>query len=113
MTAHGIYVAQNIWVKSVPDFKLNTTRNKPIPVEDDMVQVPKDLVKLHKYIYLMADIFFVNSIPFFLTLISNIWFIAVNELSNIKVETILKAFKDVYNHYKNRGFHVTTIHADG
>ena len=34
----------------------------------DLEQVPEDMVKLHKDIYLTADMFFVNGIPFFLTL---------------------------------------------
>ena len=57
--------------------------------------------------------FFVNTITLFLTIIRKICFTAVNYLSKIKLETIFKAFKEIYNYYMKSRFHITTIHADG
>ena len=65
-------MAHNIWGKSVPDLKVKTTRKKPNPTEGDLVQVSEELVKLHKDIYFTVDLFFVNGIPLFLTLIRKI-----------------------------------------
>ena len=75
--------------------KVNITRKKSIPVAGDLVQVPEELVKLHQDIYFMADLFFVNGIPFFIILISNICFTYVNHIDNRKVETIFKDFKEI------------------
>ena len=72
MTVQHIDVDHNIWDNIVPYLKGKTNRKKPIPVAGDLVQVPEDLVKLHKDIYLTADLLFVNGIPFFLTLIFKI-----------------------------------------
>ena len=80
---------------------------------DEPVQVPEELVKLHKDIYLTADMSFVNSIPFFITLLSKIWFTAVNHIVNRKVGIIFKAFREIYTYYVKRGFHITTPHAYG
>ena len=112
MTVHDIDVAHNIWGKSFPYFKRNTTRNKPIPVSGDLVQVLEELAKLHRNIYLTADMLFVNSTLFFITPNRKIYFTAIN-ISNIKVKTILKAFKEIYIYYTKRGFHITNIHPDG
>ena len=70
----------------------------------DLVQVPEELMKLQRDIYFTADILFVHSIPFFIILIRNICFTAVNHLANRKVEIILKDFKDIYSYYTKRGF---------
>ena len=43
------------------------------------------LVKLHKEVFLTCDIFFVNKIPFFLTLSQKIYFTTGNHLENITV----------------------------
>ena len=110
---HDIDVVHNIWGKSVPDLKLNTTRKKPIPVAGDLVQVPGELLKLHKYVYLTADMWFVNSIPLFLTLSKKILFTAVDNISSRKVDTIFKAFKEIYSYYMKSGFHITTLHTYG
>ena len=76
--------------------KINTNRKKPIPVAFDLLQVPEDLVKLHKDIYLMVYLFFVYSISFFLALSRKIFFTAFKHLSNRKSDTILKSFKEIY-----------------
>ena len=61
----------------------------------------------------MADLFFVNKIPFFLTLSRKICFTAVNHLANRTVLEIFKAFKEIYTYYLHCGFCITTFHADG
>ena len=86
-------VAHNIWGKSVPYLKVNTTRKKLIHVAGKLVKVLEELVKLHKDIYLTADLLFFNIIPLFLTLIRKKFFTADNHLTNRKVECIFKAFK--------------------
>jgi hypothetical protein len=58
-------------------------------------------------------IFFVNKIPFFLTLSCKICFTAVNQLADRTVPQIFKAFKEMYQYYLQRGFHITTVHDDG
>ena len=113
MIVQDIDVAHNIWVKSVPSLKGKTNRKKPIPVAGNLVHIPEELVKLHKDIYLTEDLFFVNSTPSFLGLSRKICFTSVNYLAKIKVDTIFKAFKEIYNYYMKSMFHITTIDADG
>ena len=52
----------------------------PKSVARDSVKIPMDLLKLHKEVFLTLDIFFVNNIPFLLTLSQKICFTAVNHL---------------------------------
>jgi hypothetical protein len=77
------------------------------------VKVPKELLKLHKDVFLTTDIFFVKNIPFFLTLSRKICFTAVNHLADRTVPQMFKAFKEMYQCYLQRGFHTKTVHADG
>jgi hypothetical protein len=82
-------------------------------VARDYVKVPKELLKLHKEVFLTTYILFVNKIPFFLTLSRKICFTAVDRLADRTVPHIFKAFKDMYQYYLQRGFHITTVNADG
>jgi hypothetical protein len=82
-------------------------------VARDYVKVPMELMKLHKEMFLTTDIFFVNKIPFFLTLSRKICFTAVNHLADRTVPKIFKAFIEMYQYYLQRGFHIKTVHADG
>jgi hypothetical protein len=113
VTVRDIDVAISIWGKNVSALQGKTTRKKSIPVARDFVKVPKELLKLHREVFLTGDIFFVNQIPFFLTLSRKIYFTAVNHLANRTVPHIFKAFKEVYQYYLQRGFRITVFHADG
>jgi hypothetical protein len=70
-------------------------------------------MKLHKEVFMTTDILFVNKNPFFLTLSRKITFTAVNNLTDRTVSQIFKAFKEIYQYYFQRGFHITVVHADG
>jgi hypothetical protein len=71
------------------------------------------LLKLHKNVFLTLDVFFVNKIPFLLTLSRKICFTAVNHLADRTTSELFKAFKEIYQYYLHRGFRITTVHADG
>ena len=57
VTVQDVDVASEIWGKNIVTLKGKTTRGKSIPVARDFSTFPKDLIKLHKYVYLTADIF--------------------------------------------------------
>ena len=113
VTVEDVDVATKIWGKNIAALKGKTTRSTPSPVAPDFVKVPAELLKLHKEVFLTIDIFFVNKIPFFLSLSRKICFTAVNHLANRTVPEIFKAFKEIYQYYLQRGFRITTVHADG
>jgi hypothetical protein len=105
--------ALKIWGKNVMALKGKTTQTKPDPVARDFVKVPVELLKLHKEVYITADLLFVNKISFFLTLSHKICFMAINHLADRTVPQIFMAFKEIYQYYLQRGFHITTLHVDG
>jgi hypothetical protein len=113
VTVQYIDVARKIWGKNIAALKGNTTRSKSIPVARDCVKAPMDTMKLHKEVSLTTDIFFVKNIPFFLTLSRKICCTAVTHLVDRTVPQIFKAFKEIYQYYLQRGFHIKTVHADG
>jgi hypothetical protein len=111
VTVQDVNVALKIWGKKIAALKGKTTQSKPNPVAKDFVKVPVELLKLHKEVFLTADIFFVNKIPFFLTLSRKICFTMVNHLVDRPVPQIFKAFKEiVYQYYLHRGGGICTPH---
>ena len=59
-----------------------------------------------------ADIFFVNGIPFFISLSCNITLTVVIHIKDIKPITIFKALKEIYMYYLKCVFQITTLHVD-
>jgi hypothetical protein len=113
VTIQDVYNALRIWGKNIAALKGKTTWSKPTPVKRNYVKVPKELLQLHKNVFLTADIFFVNEIPFLLTLSRKICFTAVSHLANKSVPQIFTAFREIYQYYLQRGFCIRTVHADG
>jgi hypothetical protein len=113
VTVQYIDVAQKIWGKNIAALKGKTTWSKSIPVAREYVKEPMELMKLHKEVFLTTYIFFVNKIPFFLTLSRKNGFTAVNHLADHTIPQIFKAFKEMYQYYLQRGFDIKTVHADG
>jgi hypothetical protein len=68
---------------------------------------------VHSGLLLTAVLFFVNRIPFFLTLSHKICSTAVNHVTDRKATTIFKAFEEIYRFYLQRGFKITDVHVDG
>jgi hypothetical protein len=95
VTVDHINTALKIWGKNVAALKGKTTWTKPDPVARDFVKVPVELLKLHKEVYITANLFFVNKIPFFLTLSHKICFTAINHLVDRTVPQIFMAFKEI------------------
>jgi hypothetical protein len=113
VTVEHVNTAIKIWGKNVAALKGKTTWTKPDPLARDFVKVPMELLKLHEEVYIIADLFFVKKIPFFLTLSHKICFTAINHLVDRTVLQIFMAFKQIYQYYLQRGFCITTVHADG
>jgi hypothetical protein len=113
VTVEHVDTALKIWGKNVMALKGKTTWTKPDLVARDFVKVPVELLNLHKEVYVTANLFFVNKIPFFLTLSCKICFTAINHLTDRTVLQIFMAFKEIYQYYLHRGFCITMVHADG
>jgi hypothetical protein len=99
VTVQDIDVAHAIWGKNIAALKGKTTRKKPIPVADSVMRVPTELLRLHKDVFLTCDIFFVNTIPFFISLSRRICFTGTSHLKDRSVEEVMKAVKEINMFY--------------
>ena len=93
--------------------KGKTTRPTPESVRLNIVQIPKEIRELHCTVTLSTDIFFMNNIPFFLTLSRNIIFATITHLIDRQSTMIFKAFKSIFQYYLQRGFQITGVTGDG
>ena len=112
MTMDDADVAFKIWWKNIAALKGKTIRKTPYPTVMDIMQIPKAICELHRNVTLSIDIFFVNQIPFLLTLSRNIWFTTVTHLADRRLSTIYKELRGIVLYYYNHGFQVTVIPAD-
>jgi hypothetical protein len=91
LTVEDAMVAYKIWGPSVAALKGKTVQKRPEPVKTDIVSIPKEICELHKEVTLTTDIFFVNKMPFFLTLSRVLYFTMVTHLPERSLDQIFKA----------------------
>ncbi len=112
MTTDDAVVASKIWGPDVPSLKGKTTRKTPSTVPTDIMAVPMEIRELHRNVTLSIDVFFVNKVPFFLTLSHKLMFTTVTHLANRKIATIYTALKSIFMYYLQKGFQIMLIKAD-
>jgi hypothetical protein len=113
VTVEDAFAAFKIWGPSVAALKGKTVQKRPEPIKTDIVSIPKEIRELHKEVTLTIDIFFVNKIPFFLTLSRVLYFITVTRLPDRSLDQISKALEGIFYYYLQQGFHMTFITGDG
>ena len=63
MTAEDVNIAEKIFGVDIGALKGKSTRCRPQPVEEDLVEIPPELFKQHEDIILCMDNMFVNRMP--------------------------------------------------
>eukprot|EP00957_Ditylum_brightwellii_P025330 1916487-Ditylum_brightwellii.AAC.1 len=64
--------------------KGKTVRKTPEPVVTDYIEVPRDLIDLHKEVTVVADILYINKILFLTSVSRNIKFTTAQQINNRK-----------------------------
>ena len=92
-------IAEKSWGLNIAALKGKTTCSTPEPVKSDIIAIPTTIRELHRIVTISIDVFFVNKIPFLLTLSRKICFTTVTHLSNQKANTIYAPFKSIFMYY--------------
>jgi hypothetical protein len=105
--------AELIFGPDIGSLKGKTVRKPSVPVLPILNDLPLEIMSQYRDVTLVGDIFFVNKIMFFVTRSRHIQFSTVETIVNRKPETIIKAFQNVFNIYRRRGFRITHLIVDG
>ncbi len=67
ITVRDVDNANRIFGPDLANLRGKMTRTKPERVRVKYVQIPQDFVQLHRYVTLVADVMFMNGLPFLVT----------------------------------------------
>ena len=87
-------------------------RKKGRRVDSSTISIPRDFARLHKQATLVADVFFVNEIPFLMAVSLRIDCITVQKLDSRKSEDLAQVLKKTCNIYGRAGFSVDVLLLD-
>ncbi len=80
VTVQDIHNANQRFGLGLANLRGKTTRTKPEHIRVDYVKIHWDFIQMHKYVTLVADVLFVNGLPFLVT--------SLREISLIMIEIL-------------------------
>jgi Reverse transcriptase (RNA-dependent DNA polymerase) len=113
ITAADIIAAEEIYGPDLGSLKGKTVRRKVDHVEAEVTKVPSSLLARHKDVTVCADVMFVNSIPFLVTVLRGIHFGTAEMIERKTAKVVLKAVQQVKQLYAKKGFNLHTLVMDG
>ena len=111
-TVTDIRNAKTIFGPDLAGVRGKTVRESPKHVVTDVVAIPRDFMKLHKFVTLVADVMFVNSVPFLVTSSRGIKFVTAEHLQSRTAKQLSKSLKRIMCLYSRGGMIVQTILMD-
>ena len=106
-------VAQRIMGPDVSTLKGKTTWHKPVPVVQEIVELPKELTPTDD-VELCIDIMKANKIPFLVTVSKCLLYQTCKRIKPMgnKKDSFNAALDEVFRVYNRNGYTVAVIHAD-
>jgi hypothetical protein len=112
ITVRDVENANRIFGPDLANLRGKTTRGKPDHVRVEYARIPKDFIQLHKYVTLVADVMFVNGLPFLVTSSRGISLVTIEHLPSRTAKRLAHNLKRVLMIYGSAGFVVQTAMMD-
>jgi hypothetical protein len=114
-TRRDIRIAKKIFGPDVPAMKGKTVKRKSkMPRENDISDIPSNIIKEYSKVHLSIDVMHVNGIKFLISHSKHIGLLQTYCVRKNNREAILECILKMIQTYKSRGiFAVVTIEADG
>ncbi len=112
ITVRNVDNANQIFGPDLANLRGKTTRAKPNHVRVKYARIPKDFIQLHKYMTLVADLMFVNGLPFLVTSLQGISLVTIKHLRSQNAKRLVHTLEQVLRIYGSAGFVVQTTMMD-
>jgi hypothetical protein len=112
VTVRNIQNANQIFGPDLANLRGKMTRTKPEHVRADYVKIPRDFMELHKYMTIVADVMFVNGLPFLVTSLRGISLVMIKFLPSRTAKPLANSMERVIRIYGRAGFIVQTSMMD-
>jgi hypothetical protein len=106
VTVHEVNISYLIFGPDLANLWGKTTRTKPERMRVKIVQTPPDYVQLHKFVTLVADVMFMNGLPFLVTSSRGLSLVIIEYLPSRTTKCLVHTLQRVFRIYGTAGFTV-------
>jgi hypothetical protein len=104
VTVQNVYNPIQIFGLDLANLRGKTTRTKLEHVRVDYVKIPRDFIKMHKYVMLVADVLFIKRLPFLVISLRGISLIKIEFLPSWSAKPLALTLDRVIRVYGAAGF---------
>jgi hypothetical protein len=113
VTADDVNIAEKMFGGDIGALKGKSTRSRPTPVKDDLVDIPPKLLEQHQDLTYCMDIMYVNGMPMMTGINQSIRFRGLVPLASRVAPELYQALEVILRVYNKRGYQIKTINCDG
>jgi hypothetical protein len=97
VTISDIELAEKIFGQDIGSLKGKTVRRKPIPVVEDYIEIPKELVAAQHAVKLCIDLINVNGLVFLTTIPKHLYYRTTQFITNKTPEDYGRVIKNIFS----------------
>lgn len=112
VTTEDIKIAEKIFGTDIGAIKGKTTRRKPVPVVNDYIEIPKELISSQREVTLCMDAMKVNGLTFLTTVSRHIQYRTAQYVKHQTASVYRELLGQIFRVYNAGGFKITKIHCD-
>ena len=112
VTPEDITIANDLFGPDLATIRGKTVRHSPERVVMDYVEIPRDFLEKHYRVTLVADVMFVNSVPFLVSASRSLNLITIEHAPHRTASKIAHLLQRIIQVYNRAGFTVQTILMD-
>ena len=112
VSLNDINNSNTIFGPNVLSLKVKMVRRKTKPVISNYVNIPKEILQLHKMVLVAADTMFVNRVTFLVSIPRHVKFTKVQYIGKSTMVHISKSLENINGVYYRRGMYVETFYMD-
>ena len=112
VTSTDAISAFNIFGKDLDSIYGKPTRSTPATVSTDLIKIPRTLLRNHRKLTVEADLMFINTLPFFVTISRGLAFITVQKITSRKQLHLEQALQKVNSIYRSKRLTINHLPVD-
>ena len=93
ITDSGVTNDHTMFSPNLSGTRVNKVRKNPDRVVMYYVSIPREFLKLYKFVTLVADVIFVNVTPLFITISHGVYFLTVQHVPSLTAKKWSKSLK--------------------